>query len=117
MHTMWRAYRAATPSMSLLDEPAAGLDLVSRQKVSRLIRGLVDKWGITVVLIEHNAPMILSTRDRVLAMASGVEIVHGSAVHIRSHPDVIRAYLGSSSLDDSPVGSGHRAGQAGQAAI
>ena len=64
---------AARPAVLLLDEPAAGLNDIERQELGRLLRVLVDE-GITVLVVEHNVPFILSVCDEVVLLESGAVI-------------------------------------------
>ncbi|HKE75642.1 MAG TPA: branched-chain amino acid ABC transporter permease/ATP-binding protein [Acidimicrobiales bacterium] len=87
---------AASPSVLLLDEPAAGLDDVSREELARLIRRLAADWGMAVLLVEHDVSMVLRTCDRVVALHFGKVLSQGSPDEVRNHPGVIEAYLGTS---------------------
>lgn len=82
------------PSILLLDEPAAGLDEEESREVGHLIRRLADDWGIGVLLIEHDVPMVLSTADRVHVLDFGGTIAEGSPGEIRDDARVRAAYLG-----------------------
>ncbi|OLO25782.1 hypothetical protein PZ61_0235695 [Streptomyces sp. MNU77] len=92
---------SASPSVLLLDEPAAGLDEASTRELSALIRRLADEWGIGILLIEHDVSMVLSSCDRVVALDFGTVLATGSPDEIRVHPGVVEAYLGSG--PDTPV--------------
>lgn len=85
---------ATSPSILLLDEPAAGLDEWSTEELSRLIRTLVDDWGMGVLLVEHDVGMVMKTCDRIVALASGTVIADGTPKQIRSTEAVIASYLG-----------------------
>jgi sulfate-transporting ATPase len=86
---------AASPSVLLLDEPAAGLDNESRQELARLIRRLADDWGMTVLLVEHDVEMVMTVCDRVIALNFGRVIAEGAPAEVRLHEQVIASYLGS----------------------
>ena len=83
------------PNILFLDEPAAGLDQRETSELSRLIRRLADEKGMTVVLVEHHVPMVLSTCDRVMVLDFGHVIAEGPPDEIKSNPAVIEAYLGA----------------------
>jgi ABC-type branched-subunit amino acid transport system ATPase component/ABC-type branched-subunit amino acid transport system permease subunit len=90
---------ATAPRVLLLDEPAAGLTDADREELSRLLRRLADEWGMAVLLVEHDVDLVMTVSDRVMAMEFGKEIAEGPPERVRSHPEVVRAYLGS---DDVP---------------
>ena len=62
---------ATSPSVLLLDEPAAGLDDKSTHELAALIRDLAHEWGIAVLLVEHDVAMVMATCDRVIALEFG----------------------------------------------
>src|SRR6185436_1421381 len=88
------------PSILLLDEPAAGLSTAETAELSELIRHLAREWGIGVLLVEHDMSMISDVCDRVIVMESGAVIAAGTPSTIRSDPQVVEAYLGSSESTD-----------------
>ncbi|WP_084436131.1 branched-chain amino acid ABC transporter permease/ATP-binding protein [Aldersonia kunmingensis] len=92
---------AGRPSVLLLDEPAAGLDESESAELGRLIRRLATEWGIGVLLIEHDVPMVLATADRVIVLDFGKSIASGTPAEIESDPIVRAAYLGEH--DDATV--------------
>jgi sulfate-transporting ATPase len=96
---------ASSPSVLLLDEPAAGLDDHEAAELATLIRRLADEWGIALLLVEHKVDMIMSVSDRITVMQNGSVLASGSPEEIRSNPDVIVAYLGESG--PVPVVPGH----------
>jgi sulfate-transporting ATPase len=103
---------ATRPSVLLLDEPAAGLDEEESREVGHLIRRLADDWGIGVLLIEHDVPMVLRTADRVHVLDFGKTIADGTPDEIRSDTAVRAAYLGEpvrSTADDAEATSPERA--------
>jgi ABC-type branched-subunit amino acid transport system ATPase component/ABC-type branched-subunit amino acid transport system permease subunit len=85
---------ASSPSVLLLDEPAAGLDQVSTRELGLLIRRLAAQWGMGVLLIEHNVPLVLETCDRIVVLDFGRVIAEGPPETIRKNNAVIAAYLG-----------------------
>jgi sulfate-transporting ATPase len=88
----------------LLDEPAAGLDEHESAEVGRLVRRLADDWGIGVLLIEHDVPMVLGTADRVHVLDFGSTIAEGMPVEIREDKTVQAAYLGESHTREDSEG-------------
>jgi branched-chain amino acid transport system ATP-binding protein len=83
------------PSLLLLDEPAAGLDRDEYTELAKWIK-LLREIGITVIVIEHVLPLLLSVSTRVAVMSQGKIIAMGSPTDIMSNDDVIAAYLGQS---------------------
>ena len=88
---------ASSPSVLLLDEPAAGLDDHEADELATLIRHLAHEWGIALLLVEHKVDMIMSVSDRVTVMHNGSVLASGSPEEVRSDPAVIDAYLGTPS--------------------
>jgi ABC-type branched-subunit amino acid transport system ATPase component len=86
---------AANPKLVLLDEPAAGLDTDESVALGRQLRGLVSS-GITVFLIDHDMNLVLNVCDEIHVLEFGRLIASGTPAEIRTNPEVIAAYLGTS---------------------
>lgn len=84
----------SAPSLLLLDEPAAGLNHTEVSELGRLIVRLRDELGVTILLVEHHMSLVMSISDKVVVLNFGRTIAEGDAATVRSHPEVIRAYLG-----------------------
>jgi branched-chain amino acid transport system permease protein len=84
---------ATRPQLLLLDEVMAGLTPVEVREATELILKIRD-YGITVIVIEHVMPAILSLSDRVLVLAQGEKISEGTSAEVVNDERVIRAYLG-----------------------
>ena len=84
---------AAKPSMLLLDEPVSGMNATETHIFIELVRSIRDR-GISILLVEHDMPMVMSVSDRIVVLNYGRIIAEGSPDTIRNHPAVIEAYLG-----------------------
>lgn len=84
---------SAEPKMVLLDEPQAGVNSVLGDRMAEAVEKMNAK-GITVLIVEHNLPFVERLCARVNVMKLGTTIAAGSMAEIRSHPEVIDAYLG-----------------------
>jgi ABC-type branched-subunit amino acid transport system ATPase component len=91
---------ATSPSVLLLDEPAAGLDETERRELGHLIRRLVEDWGIGVLLVEHDVDLVMRVSDTVYALDFGDRIAAGPPGEVRSDRRVIEAYLGEPQTDE-----------------
>jgi len=85
---------AAEPSILLLDEPMAGMNMEEKQDMCRFILDVNDEFGTTIVLIEHDMSVVMDISDRVVVLDYGRKIGDGSPAEIRDNKEVIDAYLG-----------------------
>ena len=88
---------AARPKLLLLDEPAAGLNSQESKLLSATIRRIVAQ-GTTVLLIEHDMNLVMSTADTVAVLDFGRKIAEGPPRSVRENPAVIAAYLGTAEV-------------------
>jgi len=86
---------AMEPTLLLLDEPMAGMNVEEKQDMSRFILDVNDEFGTTIVLIEHDMGVVMDISDRVVVLDYGKKIGDGSPGDVRANPDVISAYLGT----------------------
>ncbi|MGW3286226.1 branched-chain amino acid ABC transporter ATP-binding protein/permease [Streptomyces sp. NPDC001002] len=81
------------PELLLLDEPAAGINPALVERLADIIRKL-DEAGTTVLIVEHNMPLVLSLCDHIHVLAQGHVIASGPPGRIEQDPAVLDAYLG-----------------------
>lgn len=86
---------ASDPKLLLLDEPAAGLNHEEVTALGRLICDIRDRLHTTVLLVEHHMSLVMGISDKVVALNFGRKIADGTPAEVRSHPQVIAAYLGA----------------------
>ena len=86
---------AASPSVLLLDEPAAGLTGIESEELGRLVQWLAHDLGLAVLMIEHDVGLVLSVCDRVAVLDFGRLIALGPPTEIAEDPAVVAAYLGA----------------------
>ena len=84
---------AGEPDMLLLDEPVSGMNASETQVFVRLIRAIRES-GVTILLVEHDMPMVMAVSDRIAVLNYGRLIAQGPPAAIRADPAVIEAYLG-----------------------
>jgi branched-chain amino acid transport system ATP-binding protein len=85
---------AAEPSILLLDEPMAGMNVEEKEDMSRFILDVNDEFGTTICLIEHDMGVVMDLSDRVVVMDYGKKIGDGTPTEVRNNQAVIDAYLG-----------------------
>jgi branched-chain amino acid transport system ATP-binding protein len=97
---------AQDPSVVLLDEPSAGVAQRETEALGPLLRRVQAHTGCSMLVIEHDMPLIAAVSDEVVALELGQVIARGTPTEVLEHPRVIESYLGTS------VAAVHRSGPA-----
>jgi branched-chain amino acid transport system ATP-binding protein len=84
---------AGEPSMLLLDEPAAGLNMRETADMAKLISRVRDR-GVTVLIVEHDMSLVMNISDEIAVLSYGEKIADDAPLAIQKNAQVIRVYLG-----------------------
>ena len=84
-----------SPELVMLDEPSAGMSPAAAEDLAATLLDVRDRLGRTVLLIEHNVPLVLGVADELYVMAAGRVIADGEPVEVVQRPEVVTAYLGT----------------------
>lgn len=85
---------ATSPKVLLLDEPAAGMNPQEKRELRDLIRSIRERFGLTILLIEHDMEAVFALADRISVLVYGRVIASGKPDEIRNNAEVKKAYLG-----------------------
>ena len=82
------------PRLLCLDEPAAGLNPRESEELNKLLKSIRSENDISILLIEHDMSVVMGISDHIVVLDYGQKISDGDPTHVKSDPNVIRAYLG-----------------------
>ena len=91
---------ATNPKVLLLDEPAAGMNPTETEELMKTIKLIRDKFGIAILLIEHDMKLVLGICERLIVLDHGTIKASGDPQKVVNDPAVVTAYLGK---DDDEI--------------
>jgi branched-chain amino acid transport system ATP-binding protein len=95
---------ATDPDMLLLDEPSSGMGPDEAHALGERLLKLRQTLNLTVLMIEHHVPLVVDVCDYVYCLNFGEILTEGRPEEVRSHPEVIAAYLGGAAETEAGDG-------------
>src|SRR5205814_3215065 len=102
---------AANPSLIILDEPTAGLAQREVEAFAPLLRRVHAERGFSMLVVEHDMPLMMSLCDRIYCLEQGRVIAEGTPDQVRADPLVIASYLGTDAAAVTRSGGRVKAGR------
>jgi len=91
---------ALKPSVLLLDEPASGISQKETEALGPLLRDIKETTGATILMIEHDMPLVMGLSNYVYCLDAGMNLSEGSPEEVQDDPMVLTAYLGTTNKND-----------------
>jgi branched-chain amino acid transport system ATP-binding protein len=85
---------ASRPRLLMLDEPAAGMDAGETQGILRLVDQIRHRYGLAVIVVEHDMDLIMNLCERIQVLAHGERIFEGTPAEVQANKRVREVYLG-----------------------
>ncbi len=85
---------ALEPKLLILDEPFAGMNLEEKEDMVRFLLELNGRWGLTMILVEHDMSIVMSISNRIMVLNFGEKLGEGTPDVVSANPEVVKAYLG-----------------------
>ncbi len=85
---------ALEPKLLVLDEPFAGMNLEEKEDMVRFLLELNGRWGLTMILVEHDMSIVMSISKRIMVLNFGEKLGEGTPDVVSANPEVVKAYLG-----------------------
>jgi branched-chain amino acid transport system ATP-binding protein len=99
---------AAEPKVLLLDEPSSGIAQAEAESLGPLLRRIRFETGCSILIIEHDMPLISAVSDELLALERGQTLVRGTPEDVLNDERVITSYLGTSEAAINRSGAAQR---------
>jgi branched-chain amino acid transport system ATP-binding protein len=86
---------AHRPTVILLDEPSSGIAQRETEALGPVLLRIRDQLGASLLVIEHDMPLVTAISDRLVALELGHKVTEGEAQAVLNHPEVVASYLGT----------------------
>ena len=86
---------ACEPKVLLLDEPSSGISQSEAEELAPLLHRIKWETGCSILIIEHDMPLLTSVADELVALDLGEVVTRGTPTEVLEHPEVVASYLGT----------------------